>query len=98
VTTLVLICLLSSGTYQQRQDAIHALKIAPASFEQLAVLYSGVNPQQWPELSGNLKEVLWQKWRNEKETFYFPLDEYIYDSEVEKLRGMMQADFERALK
>jgi len=95
---ILTLCLLSAGTFQQRQDTIHAMKISPASFEQLAGVYRGIDPQQWPEMSANLREVLWCKWYSEKLTFYFEADTYYYPSETERLTDTMRADFEREIK
>ena len=95
---LLTLCLLSAGTYQQRQDTIHAIKISPATFKQLAGVYRGINPQQWPELSGNLKSVLWSKWYSDKLNHYFEADTYYYPSERDRLTETMREDFEREIR
>jgi hypothetical protein len=97
VTLLLTLCLLSAPAYETRQDAIHALKISPATFKQLAGIYRGIPSGKFPEMSGNLREVLWQKWYNEKLDHYFETDTYYYDSERRRLEETMKEDFEREL-
>jgi|GEM_PF-4085524 len=98
MTLLLTLCLLSAPAYETRQDAIHALKISPATFKQLVEIYRGIPPEKFPEMSGNLREVLWQKWYNEKLDHYFEADTYYYDSEVQRLTETMREDFEREIR
>jgi hypothetical protein len=97
MTLLLTLCLLSAPAYETRQDAIHALKISPATFKQLAGIYRGIPPEKFPEMSVNLRDVLWQKWYNEKLNHYFEADTYYYDSERRRLEETMKEDFKREL-
>tara|TARA_R110002020_G_scaffold175493_1_gene367426 strand:+ start:31683 stop:31985 length:303 start_codon:yes stop_codon:yes gene_type:complete len=98
MNTLIMLCLLSAGTYQERKATVHALKVSPASFEQVAEVYKAFSSPEFPELTANLKAVAWHKFEDEKFTFYFEPDQYIYDGERERLGKLMRAEFERMIK
>ena len=90
--------LLMVPNYEVRQKTIHDLKVSPVKFTELTSVYKLIPTQKYPELSLNLKEVLWHKWQDEKLTFYFEPDTYYYEGEKEKLLFNMREDFEREIR